>query len=277
MRWLQEPLIGFALLSLVIFGIAEWREGTGESSQRGNILATGYPPQKTITITPQVRASLLSDYSWLHGRDATDEEVSELLERWVDEEILFREAVAAGLPANDPKTRHRMIDIVRQLWSSRADDPADHQLLDYYLEHIENYYQEPMFSFDHRFFEPTSAIRADVKTSLERTGEPAGDPFWMPDHAASYPESILRISFGGEFFGALQQAPIGQWFGPIETRRGNHFVRLKARTPSTPQPFRDVRPQVLDDWHSATRLATIEARLTELRSSYGVVDATQTP
>ncbi len=186
--------------------------------------------------------------------------------------MLFREALAAELPANDPKTRHRMIDIVRQLWATTPPEPTDTQLLDYYLSHIDNYYAEPSVGFEQHFFKDASEVPENILQQLQDSTAQAGDRFWMPEHAAVYPESIIRQAFGGAFWNAATASPLNQWTGPVDTGRGRHFIKVTVRLPAAPRPFEEVRQLLVDDWSATARQKALQQRLTQVRRSYKVVD-----
>ena len=91
----REPFFHFLALGLLIF------------LARG--LLDGTPEQYRITVGTEDVRRLATGYDWQFGRPPTATELSHLVERHIEEEILYREGVAMGLDEGDEIVRRRVV------------------------------------------------------------------------------------------------------------------------------------------------------------------------
>ena len=93
---LREPLIHFLVGGLAIFAFYAW---LGEEPD---------PASRTITLTQEDQARLALGFEQTMARPPTDAELDALVERWVRDEVLYREALRLGLDEGDPVLRRRL-------------------------------------------------------------------------------------------------------------------------------------------------------------------------
>ena len=127
MRLLREPLVHFIIFGAAIFALSQI---VGRSNGSG--VAT--PGDRQIIVTPERVALLKSGYVLDNGHDPTDAELQKLIDAYVREEVLVREARAQGLDADDSIIRRRL---VQKMEFAVADPPApaDAVLADYLAQH----------------------------------------------------------------------------------------------------------------------------------------------
>jgi hypothetical protein len=270
-RLLAEPLTVFALVAAGFF-VYHGLMALPATAPRAPASATPQQPNpsREIIVTPQLIAALEQDFAWLEGRPPNAAETRALIRNWLDDEILFREALARDMHLTDGKTRERLVDKVRMLWIGNPEAPPEPKLLDYYLQNVELYYTDSKISFEHVYFEQEPGKTDSVLASL-RAGVPvAGDEFWLGKRLERYDESILRATFGGGFFERLATAAEGSWIGPLVSPRGRHFVRVDEVVPPSPLPYADIREQVLEDWMTDFRNRRIAAKIDELEAGYDI-------
>jgi peptidyl-prolyl cis-trans isomerase C len=97
-RWLREPLLHFLLLGAVLFGAYSYfkpQAGGPEASMQ-------------ISLTPDELLQLILVFQAQWQRPPTQAEFSRLVENKVQEEVLYREAVAMGLDKDDTIVKRRM-------------------------------------------------------------------------------------------------------------------------------------------------------------------------
>src|SRR5215510_6858328 len=98
-RWLKEPLFHFLLIGFAVFGLnavfASRREG-GRSGDRD------------IVVTSGRIQSLEETFRRLWGRPPSADELKGLVNDYVRDEVLMREAVALGLDRDDAVVRRRL-------------------------------------------------------------------------------------------------------------------------------------------------------------------------
>ncbi|HLK09755.1 MAG TPA: peptidylprolyl isomerase [Candidatus Binatia bacterium] len=97
-RVARAPLVHFLVLGALLLGARAWWEAGGGEGRRPRIV-----------LTAADIARLRGEWAEEHGAppDAAAEAV--LVRRAVDEEVLWREALAAGIPERDPVTRERLV------------------------------------------------------------------------------------------------------------------------------------------------------------------------
>lgn len=253
-RVLFDPLTVFVAIGAAFF-IAYWA-----IAQRG----------KVIDVPVAVQKSLAEDYEMMTGRRPDASEKKRLVDDYVADEVLFREAIDRGMHLSDKATRQRLVDRLRFLIAGAPAEPSEAQLIDFYSAHTGLYRAEPKITLDHVFFVAAPADPAAVLARL-RAGEPvAGDAFWMGRSLPNYGESMIRGMFGPDFLRAVEKARIGAWIGPLKSPRGYHFVRVDGREGSSLMPYTTVRDQVRQDFLAGESKTAVDAEVAKLEKGYDV-------
>ena len=125
MRILREPLMHFLILGAVIFTISMFV---------GHTASVGTASDKQIVVTPDRVELLRSGFVLDYGRAPNDAELQRLIDAYVREEVLVREARAQGLDQDDSIVRRQL---VKKMEFTVADPtpPADSVLADYLAQH----------------------------------------------------------------------------------------------------------------------------------------------
>jgi peptidyl-prolyl cis-trans isomerase C len=251
----RDPLVPFLIVGVFCYTLFAARESDDA---------------RVVTVTPAIRASLAEDHLIMQGRAATEAELDALVERWVADEILFREALDRELHLGDARTRHRLVDTMRFLLVAEPTPPPPDALLEFYLAHMDDYRTEWRISFDSRFWGEAEQIPDDALERL-RAGETlTSEAYWLGDRFEDYHLSMLRSLFGGKGARGLLEAPLDEWIGPIPSPRGLHIVRVTDRVEPRPIPFDEARDRLAEDWIAAERRARLDSALVELRTGYDV-------
>jgi len=273
-RFITEPLTAFVLIAAGIFALDavqpehEFMEG---SESPAAAFSPSLPDLNTIVINQKMVSDIEEDFRWLHGTMPSAEETTQLVRRWIDEELVFREALAQQMYLTDGKMRGHFVEKVRLLWAGVPDDPTEMQLLDYYLDNLDEYHAEPRMSFTQVFYEQLPEDATEVLARLRAGEVVAGERYWLGDTMDNYAESILRTSFGGDFYNALAQAPLQQWIGPVESVRGFHFLQVSAMVQPEPLAYGDIRDRVAKDWLNAESFRRIAEQTAELEKRFLIV------
>ena len=80
----------------------------------------------------------------------------------------------------------------------------------------------------------------------------------------------MARSFGPSFAAALEQAPVGEWVGPIDSSFGAHYVRVSDRTPAVAPQLAAVRDQVVREWENERRQRARNEGYAKMRGEYEV-------
>lgn len=227
--------------------------------------------REVIVLSDTLRANLADDFTLLHGRPPSSADLEELSDRYVADEILFREALARGLHLNDARMRMMLIEKMRFLLADEPDEPTDEALVAYYADNLDRYTSEPRYTLRNIFFRQRPEEPEAILEALREGAEIRGDPgFWLGEEIIDYHASVLVNVLGPEALAKLEAMQPGEWRGPIASPRGYHFLRLDGTVPRRPLRFADISAQVREDWSNAQRNASIARRLDRLRDDYAI-------
>jgi hypothetical protein len=257
---LREPLVHFLIGGALIFAYFAWR---GEEAD---------PASRVIDVTREVQAQIALDYERTMQRPPTDAELDALTERWVREEVLYREALRLGFDAGDPVVRRRLAKKMDFLAVSSAEaaEPSEDELEQWYRANAARYAGDLRLSFDQVYF----AARPDAETVLPRLAgdwRAVGEPASLPASVEGRDKAQVAAQFGAEFADrlALLKATDG-WQGPIPSGVGWHFVRLRKLEAGSVPELDAIRQRVVEDWRLATAREREEAAYRLLREAYTV-------
>jgi len=116
MRVLRSPLLHFLVIGAALYVASVWRSEP--------------PGEVPIVISIDRVATLRSDWLRQMGRPPSESELASLVDRWVDEELLVREAVALGWHRSDPVIHQRLLRNQRFLEASASEETSDAELLE---------------------------------------------------------------------------------------------------------------------------------------------------
>lgn len=233
-----------------------------------------------VTISGDEARRLARTYERQFGAPPPRDRLEALIDQAVDEEILYREALALGLGSGDEIVRRRLVQKMRFLMQDRHPpaEPTDEDLTRFYRERAETYRQPPQVSFSHVFFRdtPDGAARAERVLALmpwevDRAPE-RGDHFPdLFDFTAIDPAQAARVFGAGDLVDALFRVAPGVWSGPFRSGYGWHIVKVTRRTEAATPPLASVRDRVRADYLAAAREAADKADVAALRARYVVV------
>ena len=271
-KLIREPFIHFVLLGAAIF-VAYHFLSARVDNQPGKILIT----QGDVT-------SMMIGFSRTWQRPPTREELDGLIRDRVREEVYYREAVAMGLDRDDPIIRRRL----QQKLAFVTDDvaavaePTNAELADYLKTHAASFGVDRRVTFSQVYLDPNKQGEHlgrnanELLTQLRLQGRDAdlsslGDPFLLEHRFLATPDMEIAKQFGGKFAAKVANAPIGQWFGPVESGYGTHLVFVEERTEGRQPELADVRDAVRREWTNTRRLESNEKFFQNLLKHYEAV------
>ncbi len=147
------------------------------------------------------------------NRPPTRQELDGVINAFVREDILYRQAIAMGLDRDDPITRRRMAQKLEFLTNDIAllKEPADGELEQYFDENMRTYRDPDLITFIQVYLDPDKreAATLDDATALlaqlQVTGEPdprtleAGDRFMLQSFYQDVGEIDMQRQFGTGF------------------------------------------------------------------------------
>lgn len=251
-RILRDPLLHFALLGVGLFFV---------------YAAVDARRPQTIALSDVGLAALQSEFQSLTGRPLGDDERAALTRRFYVDEVLYREALARELHAQDGELRAVLIERMREDVTGDLVEPDDAQLVGYYADNIQRYYREEALTVDSRIF----AEQPVVNDASPQAGAFGYEGAKIREK--SYPDygmSMLRGVLGTAALTAISDADVGQWLGPFQQIDGWHVYRVTRRTPRTLLPFAQAKTQVLIDFQSAIVDQRVDAFVDSLAIKYSL-------
>ncbi len=253
-----EPLAQFALAAGALFALYG---------------AVAPPDEEAVRVTPEMVESLVEEREQILGRRLEAAERLELVDDFVDEEVLVREALARGLARRDGKIRHRLVSKMFFLEVEEPPEPSIEQLDAFYRANRERYLAPSSISFEQAFFETEPADPESVLEALAAGAPPGslGDRFWLGGSFSEITEAELANGFGAVLARQLPALEPGSWHGPLASGRGFHFVRVTARHPPKEVSRQAIETRLQQDWDDDWRRRAHERRVAELRQRYRVI------
>ena len=269
---LREPLVHFLLLGAALFALDAW------------LRPAAAPAASTEIVVSEARiASLAQNFQRTWRRPPTKEELDGLVESFVKEEVMVREALAFGLDRDDAIIRRRLQQKMEFVSEEAAASvqPTDEDLARYLAANADAFRVEARVTFTQVYLDPrrrAATLAADAKRLLEAlNGARPPDPAQLGDRLLllepgyeDAPQAEVARLFGADFAEALVKQPVGQWVGPIASGYGAHLVRVDALVPGGTPKLDEVRPLVEREWANARRQELGKAFYDRLRAKYTI-------
>jgi hypothetical protein len=284
-RFLQEPLVQFLLAGLalfVLFGVIN----RDEPEEDPNVVVVDRDALLTFVqyrikaFNPELAQEKLQALS--------EEELERLIDDYVREEVLHREALALGLGEDDYVIRRRLVqklEFITEGFAEAAARPDETALQRYFDAHEADYYVEPFVTFTHVFFETEDspreeALKAAEKKLMElnRQGTPFseapkhGDRFlYHVNYVERTPEYIVS-HFGAQMAKSVFELEPNEfvWRGPFDSPYGVHLVLLVTNEPGRDPKLHEIEGRVREDWRRATVRNETEEAISDIVGTYDV-------
>ena len=271
-KLIREPFIHFIFLGAAIFLAYHFLSARADNQ-----------PGK-IVITQGDIASMMIGFSRTWQRPPTREELDGLIRDRVREEVYYREAITMGLDRDDPVIRRRLQQKLQFVTDDVAApvEPTDTELSDYLKTHADVFRVDRKFTFNQVYLDPNKhrdQLARDANELLNQLQHGSsdfdltslGDTFLLEHRYVLAPATEITKQFGDKFAAKLGDAPIGQWFGPVESGYGTHLVFVEERTEGRQPELAEVRDAVRREWTNARRLESNEKFFQNLLKRYEVV------
>lgn len=251
----KDPLLLFTFIGIIVFIVYYALEDKNVP---------------TINLSREMRMQLIEEYEAITGLRATPESTAELEKNYITDELLFREAINAGMHFIDPASRASLIEKMRFRVSALVPEPSDAELVNYYAQNIQRYYTETSLTFEHVYF-TTLPIDAEALSAKFQSGESLnGDTFVHGNQFVDISEGMLRGIFGEDFLNATRSLELKKWAGPISSNHGLHYVRLLKKVPPQPMPFSLARNIIANDLIQMSIDQAVESKIQVLKSRYEI-------
>ena len=141
----REPLIQFLFIGACIYG-AYALFGTPDDDAA----------DRTIVVDAKRIDGFIGEWQRRWNRPPTRRELEGVINAFVREDILYRQAISSGLDADDPITRRRMAQKLEFLTNDIAllKEPVDGELEQYFQTNIQAYREPDLITFSQAFLDP---------------------------------------------------------------------------------------------------------------------------
>jgi hypothetical protein len=270
-RLLREPLLHFLAIGAALFLLYDAVNG-GRSDA----------PRQIVISAARIEA-LAGNFTSVWMRPPTAAELKGLVDDYVAEEVYYREAVAMGLDQDDTVIRRRLRQKMEFISEDVANsvEPDAAELQEFLAQNAGKFARPAVLSFQQVYLSVErrgDSVRADAERLLAElqagrsaaTAAEIGDSTLLPATMEAASPQAIANAFGQEFAQQVDEAPVGQWSGPIESGFGLHLVRVDERVVTDAPTLGEIRPIVLREWQAAQRHTQNQSFLTELRGKYEV-------
>lgn len=274
MKILREPLLQFFIIGLFIYGVYGLYGVSNNEIENNTIVVD----ENRITV-------FTNAWQQRWSRPPTEQELTGLINQFVREDILYREAVAMGLAQDDPITRRRLAQKLEFVTKDIAGlkEPKEGELEQYFTDNLDQYKTPDRLTFKHVFIDPDKRGEAtlgdaglilaelqavdstDVDVSL------LGDRFMLQNYFSRQSELDINKLFGSDFAKAVMQLKTKQWHGPVLSGYGTHLVYIVVIDKSAPPKFEQVQDTVFQNWQTTQQEQFNEAYFESLKSRYEIV------
>jgi len=261
-KLLREPLVHFLAIGVglfVLFDLVAPEDSNLDSKtivvDRDALLT--FVQFRSKAFNPEVAAARLDALG--------DAELSMLIDDYVREEALHREALALGMDQNDYVIKQRLIQSLQFITNgfvSAAVDVSDEEIAEYYEANRDDYYVDPYITFTHVYFSSDRHGReqarklADAKLAELNTEQVPfsestrhGDRFLYNVNYVERTEDFVGSHFGRSMAAELftLKADDSRWHGPFESAYGFHLVMVTRRTDGLYPPLEEIADSVRED------------------------------
>ena len=245
-KLIREPLLHFLLIGAGLFVVFEALNpdvpaGPGEKEvivDRAALL--NFVQFRNKTFQPELAAA--------HLDGLTEEQLQALVDDFVREEVLYREAVDLGLEQNDYIIKRRLIqklDFVTQGFAEAAVDVSEEEVRAYFAESRDDYFIASFVTFTHVFLDAerrgadnAQLAAAEMLDTLNTTGVPFtgatqyGDRFPYHVNYVERAPDFVASHFGPEMADQIFELPPDStgWLGPYMSPYGSHLVMVSAKS-----------------------------------------------
>jgi hypothetical protein len=264
---LRDPLLQFLILGALLFAADRVLHPPAPAATADD----------RIVVSADVRNELADAWRQSHGQPPTPAELESEIDRWIDQEILYREGMARGLERDDARVRDRIATKMGVVLEAKLalPPPTDEQLEDWFRTHSGEFDRPPTIDFVHVFVKgdaPEAKTRSDELLSrLSAGAEPGGlgDRFTGGRHYRGRKRPDLEKSFGVEFTSCVFDAPLAT-FVQCKSRHGFHLVRVEKLDPGRRAKLTDVKLDVAKSFREDQKARAMRAALDELKKRWKV-------
>ena len=235
----REPLVHFAIAAALIFGL----------------YALVAPRQKpVIRVDEATVEALLRERAAIARRPLTEADRQDVIETYLREEILLREARKRGLDQS-PRLRAQLVQLMGHALAPEATPPDEAAL-------------RRFFEANRARFERPAALTLAVAATPLPASEPGSAPASTIRRASA---ANLAALFGRDGAEAILGIDDAGWHGPFTSARGVQYVQVLERHAAEVPTYEQVAAYVAQEWEVARQAEAVARAVEALGRDYTIV------
>jgi len=273
-KLLREPLLHFMFIGAAIYLLyGVFAEPVPEADD------------KTIVVTAGEVEWMQTSWQKRWNRPPTPQEFDGLVQQYIKETVLYREALTMGLNQHDQVIRRRLAQKLEFLAKDLValTPPTEEELQSYFDEHLDRYQEPALYTFTQVFIDPdkrgdttledAEAIKAKLIAQGDAIEDPGalGDGLMLQDYYPQKDPLEIQKLFGSGFTESLLELSPGQWHGPVLSGYGVHLVYISSISEPPAPEFTALRERVVQDWTMERGEELNDKFYASLREQYTVV------
>jgi len=261
---MREPLLHFLLAGaglFLLFNVVSEPEMTGDDQ----IIVTSGQIEHLVTLFVKTRV-----------RPPSEAELRGLIDNFILEEVLYREATAIGLDKDDTIIRRRLKQKMEFLVDDfSAAEPTDEELQQFLDADPDRFKIDARITFEHVYLIDSSLEAANAMLVHLQKDEPVKSDNalasgLLPGHFEDASTSSITSQFGAGFKDSLFALEPGHWTGPVESPFGLHLIRIDRIADARVPALAEIRSVVQRDWLADRRNKARQVLFDELRAKYTI-------
>lgn len=250
---MREPLLGFLVAAALIFLLYQ---------------LTRAPSENTLIVSAELIEVLEEEQRLVRGRELIDSELEEVIQGYIDEEVMVREAYARGLDRGDGRVRQRLIGKIDFLVEEEPTEPTQEDLETLFQAAPDIYRYPPTIDMVQILGRPGTFTEDQIQALV--AGKTSPPELGNVRQYYGVLESELSRDLGPDALDSLLSALPGDWLGPFTTPAGDLMVLVSAKKESSSFSEAELARYLREDWYIKQRLKLRREKLDQLRENYRI-------
>lgn len=236
---------------------------------------------RKVVISDADLAHMIAGWERTWKRMPTREELKGIMSSYVQDEVVYREALNQGFDRNNATVKRALISQMDMLAEGQGTERevTEDAIKAYYDLRKEQFTAPAMLKFHQVYFKnekDPSALKkmADNwnQTNLSVNEAMAfSSASLLPPRMNMQTTDAIDREFGNGFAQAIMEFPVKQWSGPVTSGFGSHLVYIDTIIPAAPLPLEQVTKEIVNLLQYEEKQAAKEQFYTELLQQYEII------
>ena len=243
--WVKEPIALFFVIGVVLF---TWQSARYEDS----VIVVN---QDRLVRFMENRTKNFSGAIEERFGSMSEKARADVINQYIREEALHREALRLGLDREDYVIRQRLVQRMEYIsQSANLDEPDEDTLREFYEQYRQDFYEPASVTFTHVFFRTADEARDSAEVTLLQLNDQSipferapefGERFVYQLNYVEKNLDELASHFGSDMARQVfELEPGSEWHGPFQSEHGFHLVLLTDHVAGRYSSFSEAERQV---------------------------------